>query len=221
MVNMLKHNKNYFFKSPIYIKEHTDVLDNLNLLCDSYIEKEKQKDIEKINDRNKLLGQIGDKGWHYHSEPLYLDKNFSDFHKLIGNNARFILDDMGYDITNHKLVFTESWVQEFSEKGSANHHIHAHGNNHISGFYFLKISNKTSFPIFTDPRIGHTMMKLPEKNKDDITDATDILNLKPSPGTLIMFPSYLAHGYQVDLGIEPFRFIHFNLRAIESIYLND
>ena len=65
------------------------------------------------------------------------------------------------------------------------------------------------------------MMKLPEKNKDDITDATDILNLKPSPGTLIMFPSYLAHGYQVDLGIEPFRFIHFNLRAIESIYLND
>ena len=29
MVNMLKHNKNYFFKSPIYIKEHTDILESI------------------------------------------------------------------------------------------------------------------------------------------------------------------------------------------------
>ena len=209
--NISKDNKNYFFKSPIYIKEWPELKDELNFLCDSYIEKERLKDKNNIQD----------KGWHYHSEPLYMDSNFNTFHTIVAQNARVLLDDMGYDISNHKLVYTESWVQEFSEKGSAHHHIHTHGNNHISGFYFLKISDKTSFPIFADPRTGHAMMKLPEKNEADITDATDILNLKPNPGTLIMFPSYLAHGYQVDLGIEPFRLMHFNLRAIENRYLND
>jgi len=221
MANILNHNKNYFFKSPIYIKEWPDLLGEINSLCDEYIKKEKIKDKEKIDERNNILGISDDRGWAYHSEPLYKDDNFKTFHTIIAQNSRFILDDMGYDISNHKLVYTESWVQEFSEKGSSQHHIHLHGNNHISGFYFLKANEKTSFPIFSDPRVGHSMMKLPEKNNEEITDATDVLNLRPRPGTLIMFPSYLAHGYQVDYGIEPFRFIHFNLRAIESEYLND
>ena len=56
---------------------------------------------------------------------------------------------------------------------------------------------------------------------NNITDASDYINFKPVPGTLIMFPSYLSHGFQVDFGLQPFRFIHFNYRAIEKKYLKD
>ena len=44
---------------------------------------------------------------------------------------------------------------------------HVHWDNHISGFYFLKCSDKTSYPIFHDPRAG-MMTKLPQKDKNKI-----------------------------------------------------
>ena len=213
--------KEYYFKSPVYVEQNSFDIENLIKLTDDYIVKEKNKDIDKIKKRNESLGDVGDIGWEYHSEPLYLDKNFINFHTLLKKKSIFILNDMGYDIEQFDLICTESWVQEFSEKGFGNHYLHTHPNNHISGFLFLKINEKTSFPFFTDPRTSHSIIKLPEKNANNITDASDYINFKPVPGTLIMFPSYLSHGFQVDFGLQPFRFIHFNYRAIEKKYLKD
>jgi hypothetical protein len=33
---------------------------------------------------------------------------------------------------------------------------------------------------------------------------------------LVLFPSFLEHKYSIDYGIEPFRFINFNLKAIKK-----
>ena len=43
---------------------------------------------------------------------------------------------------------------------------------------------------------------------------TELIHIKPTPGTLIIFPGYLEHEYAVDHGIEPFRFIHWNIQAL-------
>ena len=43
---------------------------------------------------------------------------------------------------------------------------------------------------------------------------------EPTPGRLIFFPSYMPHQYVVDLGYEPFRFIHWNCQAIPKSVLN-
>ena len=86
MANILNHNKNYFFKSPIYIKEWPDLLGEINSLCDEYIKKEKIKDKEKIDERNNILGISDDRGWAYHSEPLYKDDNFKTFHTIINES---------------------------------------------------------------------------------------------------------------------------------------
>jgi len=32
----------------------------------------------------------------------------------------------------------------------------------------------------------------------------------------MLFPAYMSHAYQVDHGLEPFRFIHINMRAVEK-----
>ena len=123
------------------------------------------------------------------------------------------------------MFFTEFWVQEFSKNGGGHHNTHIHPNSHISGFYFLKCSEKTSYPMFHDPRPGALMTKLPLKDDSQISLAQDIINYKPTPGTMIFFNSYMPHEYTVDDGIEPFRFIHFNIQAIrnemiEKSYLN-
>ena len=42
----------------------------------------------------------------------------------------------------------------------------------------------------------------------------ELIQVRPKPGTLIIFPGYLEHEYAVDFGIEPFRFIHWNIQAV-------
>ena len=48
-----------------------------------------------------------------------------------------------------------------------------------------------------------------------------IIHFKPKPGTLIIFPGFLEHEYAVDHGIEPFRFIHWNIQAVPKEMAKD
>ena len=123
---------------------------------------------------------------------------------------------MGYDMRLYQTLFSELWVQEFSKKGGGHHSAHIHWNQHVSGFYFLKCSDKTSFPIFHEPRTGArtTKLKMKENMKEGVVAGSDLIHFKPKPGTLILFPGYLEHEFSVDFGKEPFRFIHWNIQAI-------
>ena len=118
------------------------------------------------------------------------------------------------------MFFTESWVQEFSKRGGGHHNSHVHWDNHVSAFYYLKASDKTSIPIFHDPRAGAMMTKLPEKDKSQVTYASNAVHYNPKPGTMIFIPAYIAHEYGIDNGLDPFRFIHFNLQAVRNMIVN-
>ena len=106
------------------------------------------------------------------------------------------------------------WVQEFSEKGFGHHDIHVHWNNHISGFFFLRSSLESSYPVFQDPRAGALMSKLPLKDPDDVSYGSDTIFYSVQPGAFLLFNSYMPHYFPVDKFNKPFRFIHFNLQAI-------
>ena len=161
--------------------------------------------------------KIGDHGMSYHSLSLIGDPALKELQEYIGSTSWNILDNMGYDLTNYELFWTEFWVQEFGEKGGGHHEGHIHYDNHISGFYFLKSSDKTSMPVFHDPRPAKLMTQLPLKNETEITLGTHQIHYKPKPGTMIFFPAYMEHQYVVDDGVEPFRFIHFNLQAVRKM----
>ena len=139
----------------------------------------------------------------------------------VGDRSIEILEHIGYDLKNYTLAFTELWVQEFSEKGGGHHEGHIHYNNHISGFYFLKTSDRTSFPVFHDPRIAKLATQLPLKNPKEITFGNPAVNFKPKPGTLILFPAFLEHQFTVDCGLDPFRFIHWNIQAVPKEMAKD
>jgi len=211
--------KNEYFASPVYFEEKPEWVDTLNKFSDPYITNARKKQEE--NNKEKLnLGYKNDIGMSYHSTPLEPDQNFKFFHEYVGKKSRWVLDDMGYDMSNYNLIYTESWVQEFSFNGAGHHWFHTHANNHISGFYFLKASDLTSKPLFQDPRTAHVPLKLKEKDNSKITNANDIINYPVRPGVLMLFPAYMSHAYAVDHGIEPFRFIHINMRAVEKDILS-
>ena len=149
------------------------------------------------------------------------DKDFKELQDYIGATTHNLLNEWGCDVEQYKIYFTEFWVQEFSKRGGGNHDTHTHWDNHMSGFYFLKCSEKTSYPVFHDPRPAAMITKLPMKNQSEINYNTASVHIKPKPGTLVFFPAYVPHQFVVDDGSEPFRFIHFNLQAVRKLIVGE
>jgi len=206
-----------FFDTLIYKAEMPEYLEDKNFMavCNENTDTAIEKAKKTIADREeKFNADIKDHGMSYHSGPeLYKDDRIYNFELLIRNTARNILEDQGFDLSNYTLDYTEMWIQKFAFKGGGHQDTHVHWDNHISGFYFVECSDKTSKPIFHDPRQGRMMLNLPIKNHSKLCPAMErqIVNVKP--GTLLMFNSWLPHQFSVDHGIDPFRFIHFNLQA--------
>ena len=201
-----------YFSSPIWLFDKPEWVKSVNKACDKYIKEAYKRDKDKI--------KKDDFGWSYHSGTIFNDPKLKELHDWVGATSHNFLDSMGYDLSNHTLYYTESWVQEFSKKGGGHHTLHTHWNGHISGFYFLKADESTSLPMFEDPRPGNVMNLLPEKDKTKVTYASSQINYQVKPGRLMFFPSYMPHQYVVDMGYEPFRFIHWNCQAISKNVLD-
>lgn len=197
---MMEFKLNNYFETPIYTSLKKDWVKKYNNLCNKYLTKKT--------------------GLTYQSDTLLNDNDFKQLKDYIGINSWNILDHMGFDLSKYELFFTELWVQEFSKSGGGHQDAHVHSNNHISGFYFLKCSKRTSYPVFYDPRPGALMNKLELKDNDKASTGSEKINYKPEPGTFIFFPAYLKHYFVLDQGKDPFRFIHFNIQAVRKEIVN-
>ena len=209
-----------YFKCPIWWADESKFVKKLNKASDKYIKKSQKILKPTIDKRNKKFGDKGDMGHVFHSTSLIGDPKFKELQDYIGATSYNLLSEMGFDLSQYQVFTTEMWVQEFDKKGGGHHTLHTHWNGHMSGFYFLKASDATSMPMFEDPRPGNVMNLLPEKNKSKVTYASSQIHYKVQPGRMIFFPSYMPHQYIVDMGYEPFRFIHWNCQAIPKGVLN-
>jgi uncharacterized protein (TIGR02466 family) len=203
-----------YFKTPIWIEDKPEFVKSLNIASNQYIKDAKKREKDYIK-------KHGDFGRSYHSTPLTMDNKFLDFRNYIGQKSWEFLDWQGFDMQQYTTMFSELWVQEFAKKGGGHHSAHIHWNQHVSGFYFLKCSDKTSYPIFHEPRTGARATKLKMKPGNGIFHGTELVHFKPKPGTIIIFPGYMEHEYAVDFGVEPFRFIHWNIQAVPKEMAKD
>ena len=205
------------FDTLIYQAEIPKYLDDKDFMsvCNEHTDKAIKNTQQKIEERQKKYNvAIKDHGMSYHSESkLYEDDRFDNFELLIRNTAYNILTDQGFDLSNHTLDYTEMWIQKFAYDGGGHQDTHVHWDNHISGFYFVDCSERTSKPIFHDPRPARMMLNLPIKDHSKLCPAMERQIIKVKPGTLLMFNSWLPHQFSVDDGLDPFRFIHFNIQA--------
>tara|TARA_R110000787_G_scaffold14573_1_gene44843 strand:- start:179 stop:820 length:642 start_codon:yes stop_codon:yes gene_type:complete len=201
---------NNFFNTTIWSEQKPEFIKSLTKASNKYIKAAKNFSEAKAHIKN-----FGDFGRSYHSTPLTADNNFRDFRDYIGQKSWEYLDHQGFDMEQYTTLFSEMWVQEFAKKGGGHHSAHVHWNQHVSGFYFLKAGEKTSYPVFHEPRTGARATKLKMKpNLKEILNGNDLVHFRPQPGTLLIFPGFLEHEFSIDFGIEPFRFIHWNIQAI-------
>tara|TARA_R110002020_G_scaffold6724_2_gene28640 strand:- start:3070 stop:3750 length:681 start_codon:yes stop_codon:yes gene_type:complete len=210
----------HLFPSSVWRGEAPQFIKQLNKASDPYIKEAKKTMQKDIKIRNKTKGKKGDIGLVYHSTPLINDPSFDLLTRYVLGTSHNLLNELGYNLEQQQLFLTEMWVQEFAKDGGGHHHLHTHWNGHMSGFYFLKCSPRTSYPVFESPSPGKTMINLPEKNRKARTEASQQISYNVKPGSIIFFPSYLPHLYPVDEGYDPFRFIHWNVQAIPKTVLN-
>jgi len=207
-----------YFITPVYSTVILEWVKPLIKATDPFVKEAKDNNKINIKTRNNdLKKNIGDLGMSHHSRSLINVPEFKELQDFVSKSSFNVLDHMGYNLKDYEIYWTEMWVQEFGKNGGGHHEGHIHYDNHISGFYFLKCSDKTSFPVFHDPRLGKCVTQLPLKKESDMTFGTQLINYKPQPGALILFPAFLEHQFVMDLGIEPFRFIHFNLQAVRKM----
>ena len=207
---------NNYFNTTIWSEQKPEFLKSLTKATNKYI-----KDAKNFPEAKKHIKEFGDFGRSYHSTPLTADNDFRDFRDYIGQKSWEYLDHQGFDMSQYVTMFSELWVQEFAKKGGGHHSAHVHWNQHVSGFYFLKAGEKTSLPVFHEPRTGARSTKLKMKDQKGVLAGSELIHFKPTPGTLIIFPGYLEHEFSVDFGIEPFRFIHWNIQAVPKEMAKD
>ncbi len=218
---MSNFNSSIYFGTPVWTNDVPEFLTPMNKLCDKYIKQAKKNLLPTIKERNKnFKRKLGDFGLSNHSTSINQDPEAKAFTEYCGNRSYEFLDWCGFDLRNHSLHYSEMWVQEFSRKGGGHHDTHVHGNQHVSGFYFLKASEKTSLPVLYDPRPGALMTKLPQKDGAKITYANEAVHYKVKPGMMVIIPGYMPHQYPVDMGVEPFRFIHWNIQCVPKAISN-
>jgi len=197
------------FKCPIYKAFKPEWVDTLNKAADPIIEKLRKGWKKKIKDPKDPTKHMPNS---LHSENLWQYPEFKEITNVILQQSWNILNWQGYNLAGKLPMLTELWVQEFPEEGGF-HDIHEHGNNHISGFYFLKCNDKTSHPVFHDPRPGKKMTDLAMKDPSKLNYGSQQVHYKVNPGQFIFFNSYMPHAYVHHKGKEKFRFIHFNMQA--------
>ena len=123
---------NDYFHTPIWSEQKPEFVKSLNKVSNKYIKEARKKNKDYIK-------QFGDFGTSHHSTPLTQDNNFLDFRNYVGQKSWEFLDWQGFDMQKYQTMFSEMWVQEFAKNGGGHHSAHIHWNQHVSGFYFLKM----------------------------------------------------------------------------------
>ena len=148
----------------------------------------------------------------YMTEPLNFDSRMLDFANYVAQTAWNILKEQGYEVENISTYFEAMWCQEHHKNSLMEQHIHGNGNQ-IVGFYFLDVPDPAPRVVFYDQRLSKVQISLLEKNKNDLTIASNIINYDAKEGMLMFTNAYVPHSFSRNISDKPMRFIHFNVQV--------
>ena len=146
------------------------------------------------------------KGWHSKNFDLKNDPP-RKFIENIKNNINLAIDDMGWDLTDQSVNIKSIWAI-INEKNAWNQK-HHHSNSDLSAAYYVSAHENCGDIVFYDPRPApvhnHPISRTPNK-----LNAT-VNSIKPEPGMLVLFPSYLEHSVNPNLSDKKRIVISFNI----------
>jgi uncharacterized protein (TIGR02466 family) len=186
------------FPCPIYLIERPDFLEVVNTVSEESLAKQR-----KAQDLNEIYPVVM-------SGNYFADSRLNKFSEFLGSTAWNILNEQGYAMQDKVVTFTEMWTQEHHKHSAMDQHTHGYGSQ-IVGFYFLDVPDNSSRVVFHDPRMGKSLIDLPETDVNQATIASKMINFEPKPGLMIFSNAWLAHSFTRHASDKPIKFVHFNL----------
>jgi len=189
---------NLIFSTPIWTS-HLNEYQDVNKRMEEYIKKQMV-----LDSKGKKASNIN--GWH--SENFNLkDEEVVFFINTISVKIQKAMEDMGWDLKKNKIEIPNIW-SIINKRGSSNA-MHIHSNSYISAAYYVKAPEKCGDIVFYDPRQSRLVRK-PKISKLNNLNGEEV-NIKPTDGLLVLFPSYLYHSVNENLSNEERIVISFNV----------
>lgn len=118
------------------------------------------------------------------------DPDFGDLKRVIDRHARSFADALGFDLGGRKPKLDSLWVNILKPGGSHSGHIHPH--SIISGTVYVAVPPGAGPLRLEDPRLP-LMMNAPTPYSDAPADQQRFYYAQPTPGTILLWESWLRH----------------------------
>jgi len=191
------------FTCPVFMMDKPEYLDVARKTSKKFISKRKKE--SDLNPNYPV----------YMTESINYDPEMLDFANFVAQAGWDILNSQGYAMDMFGTYFTEMWTQEHHQHSTMEKHIHGNGAV-LSGFYFLDVPKDSSRIIFHEPKDSKVITNLPEKDMNQGTHASSIINFVPKEGQLMITNSWLPHSFTKNESKKPITFIHFNIAVQQA-----
>ncbi len=139
------------------------------------------------------------------NQDLHRLQEFRELVSCIGLTTKSVLEFLR--IVYGAFEISACWAN-INARG-AEHKIHSHPNNFLSGVYYVRVQDGADTINFHDPRPQTGIIRPPVAQ---LTSAnTDQAVVKISPGTLLLFPAWLPHSVNPNMSDEKRISISFNI----------
>ena len=166
-----------------------------------FIEEERGRNPAGMSGRSSVMG------WHS-TERLHRRPELHDFVAIVENCVAEVARAYRLDAEQASLDLATCWAMVNGKMASGA--LHCHPNAFLSGVYYVNTTEKTGNIFFQDPRPGANVMACP------VTEFTPWtvrqISYQPTPGGMLIFPSWLYHGVGPNLSDVPRVSLSFNFR---------
>ena len=145
-------------------------------------------------------------GWHS-VNTLHERDRFSEFTQIIHENLREVATFLRWDLHQFSLQITTCWAMVNGKLASNS--VHNHPNSILSGVYYLKAPENCGGIFFSDPRPASQML-IPPIEEFNLWTFPKV-SYKAHEGTMLLFPSWLLHGVEMNMSEEVRISLSFNI----------
>src|SRR5262245_14600833 len=166
-----------------------------------FIDDERKRDPAGMRGRSPVMG------WHS-TEELHRRPELQEFVAILHDNIAEVGRAYRIDTNQASLELATCWAVVNGKFASGT--LHCHPNSFLSGVYYVNTAEETGNIFFQDPRPGATMSACPVTEYTPWTIRQ--ISYQPTPGGMLIFPSWLYHGVGPNLSDIARVSISFNFR---------
>lgn len=141
----------------------------------------------------------GYKGYTSYASLADLPWRMPEFTALTGHldeHVAAFAADLEFDLSSSELALDSIWINVLAPGGVHGAHIHPH--SVISGTYYVDVPEGASAIRFEDPRLA-MMMAAPPRLEKARYENKSFLSIRPKPGTVLLWESWLRHDVPMNL----------------------